>query len=192
MSREEVREIFLPQFYKVLDLVNGQIQQVNGKFGQGSLKVVKELLTLILARFSRRRARIKYLSPQIPETITSTRRRRQTTNQQVYLCEFFRNCSWSAVVRGAVMYGLNSRIVRERILRRHYGIATSVVWNPEKHPLERRWRDKLDGTWRVDVMKWYVTKVPSHKIRVNGRDIEWRIAKKWKFCYFIILTMMKY
>jgi hypothetical protein len=38
--REEVRAIFLPQFYKVLDLVKGQIQQVNDKFGPGSLKVI--------------------------------------------------------------------------------------------------------------------------------------------------------
>jgi hypothetical protein len=37
--REELRAIFLPQFQKVLDLVNGQIEQVNGKFGPGSLKV---------------------------------------------------------------------------------------------------------------------------------------------------------
>jgi len=39
MGREEVRGIFLPQFYQVLDLVTGQIQQVNEKFGAGSLKV---------------------------------------------------------------------------------------------------------------------------------------------------------
>ena len=57
------------------------------------------------------------------------------------------------------MYGLNSRVVQERILRRHYGIATSVVWDKDKHPLDRRWRDDLDGTWRVDVMRWYVAKV---------------------------------
>lgn len=85
MNREEVRAIFLPQFYKVLDLINGQIQQVNEKFGPGSLKVVMELLTLILARFSGRRAWIKYISPQISKTNTSPRRRRQATNQQVYL-----------------------------------------------------------------------------------------------------------
>ena len=66
---------------------------------------------------------------------------------------------WSAVVRGAVLYGLNSGIVRERMLRRHYGIPTSILWNPEKHPIERRWKDELDGTWRIDVMKWYVAKV---------------------------------
>jgi len=57
------------------------------------------------------------------------------------------------------MHGLNSRIVKQRVLRRHYGIATSVAWNNERHPLERRWKDKLDGTWRVDVMRWYATKV---------------------------------
>jgi len=73
--------------------------------------------------------------------------------------------SWTAVVRGAVMYGLNSSIVKERVLRRHYGIATSIAWDPEKHTLDRRWKDHLDGTWRVDVMKWYVTKVYSHQIR---------------------------
>ena len=67
--------------------------------------------------------------------------------------------SWTAVVRGAVMHGLNSRIVKQRVLRRHYGIATSVAWNNERHPLERRWKDKLDGTWRVDVMRWYAQKV---------------------------------
>jgi hypothetical protein len=57
------------------------------------------------------------------------------------------------------MHGLNSRIVKQRVLRRHYGIATSVAWNNERHPLERRWKDKLDGTWRVDVMRWYAKKV---------------------------------
>ena len=57
------------------------------------------------------------------------------------------------------MHGLNSRIVKQRVLRRHYGIATSVAWNNERHPLERRWKDKLDGSWRVDVMRWYAQKV---------------------------------
>lgn len=38
-SREELRGIFLPTFQKVLELTNGQIMQVNNKFGPGSLKV---------------------------------------------------------------------------------------------------------------------------------------------------------
>jgi hypothetical protein len=79
--------------------------------------------------------------------------------------------SWTAVVRGAVMHGLNSRIVKQRVLRRHYGIATSVAWNNERHPLERRWKDKLDGTWRVDVMRWYAQKVILPYNTVNRRVI---------------------
>ena len=57
------------------------------------------------------------------------------------------------------MFGLNSRIVKQRVLRRHYGIAASILWDPQKHPLGRRWKDHLDGTWRVDVTRWLVHEV---------------------------------
>lgn len=57
------------------------------------------------------------------------------------------------------MYGLDSQLVKERVLRRHYGIVTSVLWDREKHPFDRRWQDRFDGTWRVDIMAWYVAKV---------------------------------
>ena len=89
------------------------------------------------------------------------------------------------------MYGLNSNVVRERILRRHYGIASSVVWDQEKYPLERRWRDHLDGTWRVDVMKWYVAKVPPSFFPTDGRVNVLKIIVKSKFFSSIILTMTK-
>jgi len=67
--------------------------------------------------------------------------------------------SWTAVVRGAVMHGLDDRIVKQRTLRRHYGIATSVIWDAAKYPIDRRWKDQLDGTWRIDIVRWYVHKV---------------------------------
>ena len=57
------------------------------------------------------------------------------------------------------MYGLDSQLVQERVLRRHYGIVVSVKWDPDKYPNDMKWRDEFDGTWRVDVMKWYVRKV---------------------------------
>jgi len=37
--REELRDIFIPQFDKILTLVNDQIQQVNARFGPGSMQV---------------------------------------------------------------------------------------------------------------------------------------------------------
>lgn len=37
--REELRDIFIPQFDKILTLINDQIQQVNARFGPGSMQV---------------------------------------------------------------------------------------------------------------------------------------------------------
>jgi hypothetical protein len=37
--REELREIFIPQFQKILALINDQIQQVNSRFGSGAMQV---------------------------------------------------------------------------------------------------------------------------------------------------------
>jgi hypothetical protein len=88
------------------------------------------------------------------------------------------------------MHGLNSRIVKQRVLRRHYGIATSVAWNNERHPLERRWKDKLDGTWRVDVMRWYAQKVNLHFIVLIKRDIVSKTARESKWnCITISMTV---
>jgi hypothetical protein len=39
MSREELRDIFIPQFQKILTLINDQIQQVNSRFGARALQV---------------------------------------------------------------------------------------------------------------------------------------------------------
>jgi hypothetical protein len=38
-SREELRDIFIPQFEKILALINDQIQQVNSRFGPRALQV---------------------------------------------------------------------------------------------------------------------------------------------------------
>jgi hypothetical protein len=78
------------------------------------------------------------------------------------------------------MHGLNSRIVKQRVLRRHYGIATSVAWNNERHPLERRWKDKLDGTWRVDVMRWYAQKVWLSWLSFNSRASVLKTVEEWR------------
>ena len=40
MYREELREIFIPQFQKILTLINDQIQQVNSRFGPRALQVI--------------------------------------------------------------------------------------------------------------------------------------------------------
>ena len=176
----------------MLDLINGQMDQVNSKFGPSSLKVhhqnkvVKRSLcfllegsarTLFFETFSDSASRQTFMSNN-PSTGRPSR--------------ILIDGSWSAVVRGAVMYGLNSKVVRERILRRHYGIPTSVVWDNEKHPIERRWRDHLDGSWRIDVMKWYVAKVFPPFTPINIRDNALRITERSRSCFSTTLTKTRH
>jgi hypothetical protein len=88
------------------------------------------------------------------------------------------------------MYGLDSRLVKERVLRRHYGIVTSVLWDEEKHPLDKRWQDRFDGTWRIDIMNWYVAKVNGlgnlNNSRVNKSKMERRL--NW---YYSTISMSR-
>lgn len=61
-GREELRGIFLPTFQKVLELINGQIEQVNNKFGPGSLNVSIDWDVLIVVCVFGWRTRIEYFS----------------------------------------------------------------------------------------------------------------------------------
>jgi hypothetical protein len=70
-------------------------------------------------------------------------------------------CSYSAIMRGAVLHGLGLNQIRERVMRRSYGIATNPVFVANRHPTARRFVD-VDGVTRCrDVMEWLVCKVYS-------------------------------
>jgi hypothetical protein len=62
-------------------------------------------------------------------------------------------------MRGAVLYGLGLNLVKERLMRRSYGVCSHPKFVPDLHPLRRRFVD-VDGEERCrDVMDWYATKV---------------------------------
>jgi len=62
-------------------------------------------------------------------------------------------------MRGAVLYGLGSDFVKERILRRSYGLRSSPVFIEGKHPQSRKFTG-VDGLpYCKDVMDWIAIKV---------------------------------
>ncbi|GFN20290.1 Hsp70 family protein [Aspergillus tubingensis] len=69
--------------------------------------------------------------------------------------------SWSAVMLGAVRYGLGGNQVTNRIARCHYGIWHETH-NPDtmaKFPDAKRFWDDLKERWYIrDMMKWYIHK----------------------------------
>ena len=66
--------------------------------------------------------------------------------------------SWTAVVRGAVLRGLESaELVRSRKARYHYGILVAKVFDPKLHSLENKRYDKceeIDRAWNQ--IDWHV------------------------------------
>ena len=62
-------------------------------------------------------------------------------------------------MRGAVLYGLGLHLVKERLMRRSYGVTSHPTFISGLHPPHRRFVD-VDGTERCkDVMDWYASKV---------------------------------
>ena len=69
----------------------------------------------------------------------------------------------SAIMRGAVLYKLGLDFVKDRIIRKSYGVAMNVAFRPGHHPNSRK-VTSLDGVVRCeDVMHWYAYKVRSRE-----------------------------
>jgi transposase len=64
---------------------------------------------------------------------------------------------------GAVLHKVPGlKLVKRRIMTDSYGLILEPIFDPNKHREELKFRDKVDGNWRVrDVMKWCVVKVYS-------------------------------
>lgn len=67
--------------------------------------------------------------------------------------------AWSAVARGAALYGLRGDFVVERRARYHYGVTYDADYDDEVHSAELKTLDKDDNKWRVkNCMQWFVRK----------------------------------
>lgn len=68
--------------------------------------------------------------------------------------------AWTAVVRGAVLRGLEGSMVVSRRSRWHYGTSYATVFDEDKHPISDRYWSPLWERWMVsDRMQWHIAKV---------------------------------
>jgi len=71
------------------------------------------------------------------------------------------NFRYSAIMRGAVLHKLGLNVVRERLMRRHYGVSFNRLgFNPRKDPVHLKGIDAAGDVICKGVMKWYAKKVP--------------------------------
>lgn len=68
--------------------------------------------------------------------------------------------AWTAVVRGAVLRGLEGNMVISRKARMHYGTSYATVYDEDKHSVSERYWSPLWERWMVsDRMQWHIAKV---------------------------------
>lgn len=71
--------------------------------------------------------------------------------------------AWTAVVRGAVLRGLEGSMVVTRKARYHYGTSHAAVWEEAKHPYSDRYWSPLWERWMVtDRMQWRMSHFVLH------------------------------
>lgn len=64
-------------------------------------------------------------------------------------------------MQGAVLHGLGYNLVKERLIRRSYGVMISPLFVKGQHPEERRYEDESGISRCRGVMEWFARKVVS-------------------------------
>ncbi|KAG7294343.1 hypothetical protein NEMBOFW57_004414 [Staphylotrichum longicolle] len=157
MSADQIKDIFEPVVKEVCDLVQGQVDTLRAKGG-----IVSGII--LVGGFGQsdylyRRLKNHFTSaapPPYSERPTSSNidlRERPSIEvmQPVY--------AWTAVVRGAVLRGLEGNMVISRKSRMHYGTSYATVYDETKHSVMERYWSPLWERWMVsDRMQWHIAK----------------------------------
>ncbi|KAI6823504.1 actin-like ATPase domain-containing protein [Hortaea werneckii] len=140
MDTADINTVFMPVIKDVVKLVEDQRRNVralglsvNAMILVGGFGQSECLLNRLRAKYSNTQPRIEVMQP---------------VN------------AWTAVVRGAVLRGLEgSELILNRKARRHYGVHVHNYFQPNKHAAHLRYWDDNTGKWMArDQMQWYIKK----------------------------------
>ncbi len=162
MTADQIKDIFEPVVKEVCDLVQGQVDTLRAKggivsgiilvggFGQSDYlyrRLKNHFTSAAPPPYSERPTHSGATAPHIDGSSIEVM-------QPVY--------AWTAVVRGAVLRGLEGNMVISRKARMHYGTSYATVYDEEKHSVSERYWSPLWERWMVsDRMQWHIAKVSS-------------------------------
>ncbi|ORY64115.1 uncharacterized protein BCR38DRAFT_343069 [Pseudomassariella vexata] len=154
LTASQIKDIFKPVAKEVCDLVQGQVNTIRGRGG-----IVSGIV--LVGGFGQS----DYLYRQLKTHFTSVAPPPYTERPAHELAE---NGSievmqpvyaWTAVVRGAVLRGLEGNMVISRKARMHYGTSYATVYDEDKHNVSERYWSPLWERWMVsDRMQWHIAK----------------------------------
>lgn len=160
MTAAQAKDIFEPVVKEVCDLVQGQVDGLRAKggivsgiilvggFGQSDYlyrRLKSHFTSAAPPPYSERPTHASALSSAGDNSSIEVM-------QPVY--------AWTAVVRGAVLRGLEGNMVISRKARMHYGTSYATVFDEDKHSVSERYWSPLWERWMVsDRMQWHIAKV---------------------------------
>ncbi|KAI9665852.1 MAG: hypothetical protein M1821_003786 [Bathelium mastoideum] len=157
MTPAQVEAIFEPVIKEVVELVEGQVDAIREK--GGLVKGIVLVGGFGQSNYLYQRLKAHFNSaPPPPYTERPTHQiaeaeahRAVEVMQPLY--------AWTAVVRGAVLRGLEGSMVVSRRSRWHYGTSYATVFDEAKHPVADRYWSPLWERWMVsDRMQWHIAK----------------------------------
>ncbi|KAL2290153.1 hypothetical protein FJTKL_00638 [Diaporthe vaccinii] len=159
MTAAQAKDIFEPVVKEVCDLVQGQVDGLRAKggivsgiilvggFGQSDYlyrRLKSHFTSAAPPPYSERPTHASALSSAGDNSSIEVM-------QPVY--------AWTAVVRGAVLRGLEGNMVISRKARMHYGTSYATVFDEDKHSVSERYWSPLWERWMVsDRMQWHIAK----------------------------------
>ena len=170
MKAAQIKEIFEPVVKEVCDLVQGQVDGIRQKGGivsgivlVGGFGQSNYLYTRLKSHFN------TAAPPPYSERPTHAQANALISNGSVEVMQPVN--AWTAVVRGAVLRGLEGSMVVSRKARMHYGTSYATVYDEDKHQVSERYWSPLWERWMVsDRMQWHIAKV-SFKIFKQKKGI---------------------
>lgn len=161
MTAAQVKDIFEPVVKEVCDLVQGQVEGLRAKGG-----IVSGII--LVGGFGQsdylyRRVKSHFTSaapPPYSERPTHALMGGAEGAGEPGSIEVMQPVyAWTAVVRGAVLRGLEGNMVISRKARMHYGTSYATVFDEERHSVSERYWSPLWERWMVsDRMQWHIAK----------------------------------
>lgn len=159
MTAEQIKDIFEPVVKEVCELVQGQVTGIRQNGG-----IVSGIV--LVGGFGQSNYLYKRLKAHFNTAAPPPYSERPTHAQANALIEMGSVevmqpvYAWTAVVRGAVLRGLEGSMVITRKSRFHYGTSYATVYDEDKHQVSERYWSPLWERWMVsDRMQWHIAKV---------------------------------
>jgi hypothetical protein len=159
MTAAQIKEIFEPVVKEVCDLVQGQVDGLRAKGGIVSGIVLVGGFGQSDYLYRRLKSHFSSAAPP-PYSERPTHATANSTTEAGSIEVMQPVYAWTAVVRGAVLRGLEGNMVISRKARMHYGTSYATVYDEEKHSVSERYWSPLWERWMVsDRMQWHIAKV---------------------------------